>query len=232
MSTEKRGRLATLIRELGWLNALLYASDLLVWMVTRRRLLTRYYIVAQPVSGRPLISPRRGTAISVRELDADAPALRELPLTPEVIRFRFAQKSVCLGAFKNGRIVGCLWLCRGPYVEDEIRCRFDPRPPGRAAWDYDVYVHPDCRVGLVFARLWEAANEYLRANGYDWSVSRISAFNPRSLASHTRLGAVPCGSLVVVHFGRVQVTFSTFRPRVHVSTGPRSVPQFAITVDG
>jgi hypothetical protein len=219
-----------LIRELGWLNAVLYAADWLVWLAVRRRLLARYYIVAQPIPDQPLISPRHGSSISVRELDANSPALRALPLTPEVIRFRFAQKSTCLGAFKNGRIVGCLWLCRGPYVEDEIRCRFQPEPAGLGAWDYDVYVDPDNRLGLVFARLWEEANAFLRAKGYRWSVSRISAFNPRSLSSHARLGAVPCGSLVVVYLGRIQLILSTLQPRIHLSLGRRSVPDFAIPI--
>src|SRR3546814_1442215 len=36
------------------------------------------------------------------------------------------------GAFKNDAIIGCLWLCLSSYVEDEVRCRYQPAPAGEA----------------------------------------------------------------------------------------------------
>jgi hypothetical protein len=226
-------KLRALIRELGWTNAALYALDLLALAATGRRFLIRYHIVAQPITDRPAIATRsRGGSVEVRELGPVDPALADLPLTPEVVRSRFAQNSVCFAAFRNARIVGCLWLCLGAYLEDEVRARFEPAPRDRAVWDYDVYVRPEHRLGVVFIRLWEVASDYLRHRGYRWSVSRISAFNPRSLASHLRLGAIPCGSLTVLCAKRVQLSFSTYAPRVHLSLGPRSMPHYRIAAPG
>src|SRR3546814_8885793 len=45
------------------------------------------------------------------------------------------------------------------------------------------------RSGPAFGRLWDEANAFLRQQGVACSWSRISAFNPASLASHARLGA-------------------------------------------
>ena len=91
-----------------------------------------------------------------------------------------------------------MWISTGPYDEDEVRARFDPRPQGRAAWDYDIFIVPEERGGLLFVRLWDAAYELLRARGYLWSLSRISSFNlaSTSLTSENgrpsrRLGRVP-----------------------------------------
>jgi len=223
-------KLPALIRELGWIDGALYALDQMVMAAIGRRFLIRYYIVAQPIPERPPAATKRGASIEVREFGAAAPELAGLPLTPEVIRSRFAQNSVCFGAFRDSRIVGCLWLCLGTYLEDEVRCRFEPAPNDRAVWDYDVYVHPDHRLGVAFARLWEAAGEYLRGRGYGWSVSRISAFNPKSLASHFRLGAIPCGSLTVLCTSRAQLSLSTFAPRLHLQFGTRSIPHYRISV--
>src|SRR3546814_8400271 len=100
------------------------------------------------------------------------------------LAYRAAQGAVCLGAFKNDAIIGCLWLCLSSYVEDEVRCRYQPAPAGEASWDFDVYVVPAQRSGPAFGRLRDEANAFLRQQGVACSWSRISAFNPASLASH------------------------------------------------
>jgi hypothetical protein len=230
MSAPATKKLNGLVRELGWLNAALYAIDRLSLAVTRRRFVVRYYLVAQPIAERALVPPRLGRSIAVRRMEPGDPGFADLPLTAETIRYRFAQKSICFAAFRGGDGVGCLWLCHGPYTEDEIRCSYEPWPAGQAVWDYDVYVHPDHRQGLVFARLWDEANAYLRARGIRWSVSRISAFNPKSLASHARLGATVCGVLTALCAGGLQITVATLAPRVHVSTLRGSGPCYRISV--
>jgi hypothetical protein len=190
--------------------------------------LHRYEFVAQPVPLTPLLSGARGRSIAVRLLEADDPVLLQMPLTRNVIARRAAQGAVCFGAFKDEVMIGCLWLCLGPYEEDEVRCRFLPHPTGRASWDFDVYLRPDQRLGPGFARLWDTANAYLRERGVRWSVSRISAFNPRSLAAHARLGTRRIGSAIFLCLGRLQVALSSIPPHIHFSHGPSRVPVFRL----
>jgi hypothetical protein len=188
----------------------------------------RYILVAQPVPERPLLGPRRGQSIAVRQVAAGDPALAAMPLTDRVLDYRYRQGAICFGAFQDETMIGCLWLCLGPYDEDEVRCRFVPLPPGQASWDFDVYVRSDLRTGLAFARLWDAANAYLRERGAAWSISRISGFNPRSLASHNRLGARRIGTATYVAIGQWQIMFASLPPRLHLSTGPGHIPELRL----
>jgi hypothetical protein len=153
------------------------------------------------------------------------PALAGLPLTPAVLDYRFGQGAVCFGAFKGGAIIGCLWLCLGPYLEDEVRCRFVPRD---ASWDFDVYLHPEHRVGFGFARLWDEANAYLRARGLAWSISRISVLNTKSLAAHDKLGIRTLGTATFAKLGALQVMLATLAPFIHLSLSPASAPTLVL----
>jgi hypothetical protein len=187
-----------------------------------------YHLVAQPVPQAPLLPAGRGRSIEVRRLGRSDPALLCLPLTQSVLDRRFGQDAICLGAFKDGAVIGCLWLCIGPYQEDEVRCRFIPQPKGRAAWDFDVYLHPDHRLGLGFPRLWDEANRLLRERGVAWSMSRISTLNLKSLAAHRRLGARHLGMATFLCLGRVQLMVSSLAPYVHLSTGPGTAPSLSL----
>lgn len=151
-----------------------------------------------------------------------------MPLDGKVIRHRAAQQAICLGAFAGEQMIGCLWLCLGPYSEDEVRCRFIPDPPDRCSWDFDVYLKPEFRPGLGFAKLWEEANRFLSGRGIVWSMSRISALNLHSIASHRRLGLRHLGSAIFLRFRRVQLALSSIRPHVHLSLSDASVPEFVL----
>ena len=156
------GKIKQAIDELGLVDACLYG---LKQFLEKRELpanVYRYVFVAQPVIADKLTPRNRGLSIEVRRVGETDPVLATLPPPEGVIRFRFAQGAVCLGAYKDGDLIGCIWLCLGPYNEDEVRCRFIPLPQGQAAWDFDIYVHPQHRLGFAFSRLWDAANEYLR----------------------------------------------------------------------
>ena len=184
-----------------------------------------YRLVAQPVAPRPLLPPTRGRTIEIRMMERGDPAFAGLPLTAAVLDYRFGQGAVCLGAFKGGVAIGCLWLRLGPYLEDEVRCRFVPRD---ASWDFDVYLHPEHRVGFGFARLWDEANAYLRARGLAWSISRISVLNTKSLAAHDKLGIRPLGTAAFVKLGALQVMLATLAPFVHVSLSAASAPTLVL----
>lgn len=180
-----------------------------------------YRLVAQPVASQPLLPPARGRTIEIRMMARGDPAFAGLPLTAAVLDYRFGQGAVCLGAFKGGAVIGCLWLCLGPYLEDEVRCRFVPRD---GSWDFDVYLHPEHRIGFGFARLWDEANAYLRSRGLAWSISRISVLNTKSLAAHDKLGIRTLGTATFVKLGALQVMLSTLSPFLHVSVSSASAP--------
>jgi hypothetical protein len=217
MSHSLFGKLKRLVGELGPVGALAYGLHRLGGRTGGVLGLSRYLFVAQPVAAAPLLPARRGRSIEVRRLDPQDPVLLGLPLDRAVLAYRAGQGAVCFGAFKDGGIIGCLWLCLGAYEEDEVRCRYLPQPGGQASWDFDVYLLPEQRSGLGFARLWDEANAFLRAQGVSYSWSRISAFNPGSLAAHSRLGARVLGQATFLWLGPCQLMLGSVPPYRHLS---------------
>ncbi|MEO7559788.1 MAG: hypothetical protein ABIT23_05990 [Nitrosospira sp.] len=221
-----------ILRQMGWFNVTLYALNSFLGMVSKRGLrLYRYYLIAQPVAKTTLLPPGRGKKIEVRLTCEQDEVVGQFPRPAAVIRARFEQEATCLAAFKEKRFIGFLWLLLGGYQEDEVRARFIPLPVGRAAWDFDVYVAPDSRLGLAFPRLWDEANCFLGKNNVQWTCSRISAFNAGSLASHARLGTLSMGSAIFLCAGRWQVTLASILPYFHLSSHPSSFPEFRLNTD-
>lgn len=132
--------------------------------------------------------------------------------------------AVCLAAENRDRFIGFIWLKEVEYPEDEVRCNYLLEPRGVSAWDFDVYIDPAFRFGRTFVRLWDCANAWLRERGYRWSLSRISAFNPESIAAHDRLGTRRIGSAIFLRLGELQVAFLDRAPFVHVGWGGDQTP--------
>lgn len=218
-----------LVSEFGFWNAVLYTSGLALRVICPRVNIYRYYIVAQPVPDKDLLPARRGKSIEVRELKSGDPAFAALPLDEDVLEFRFAQNVICLGAFQDEKVIGCLWMCFDAYEEDEVRCVFRLDPASSTSWDFDVYLHPDARLGFAFLRLWDAANALLRDRGISWSLSRISGFNPGSMASHSRMGATRVGGLIALKGPNRQLVFSRYAPRISFRRHDRALPQYAVS---
>jgi hypothetical protein len=218
-----------LIRELGWLNGAWYALDRLLRAVSHGRArLHKYYFMAQPVADKRWLPPSRGASLEVRQISASDAALKGFPRPAAVLPYRFEQGAICLGAFKAQRCIGFLWLALGPYREDEVRCRYVPVPQGQAAWDFDVYVDPEHRASLAFLRLWDEANRFLAARGMRWSLSRISAFNPTSISSHSRMAARRVGRAIFIALGSWQVSLSSIAPHFFLSRHADSFPVFLV----
>jgi hypothetical protein len=222
-------KIRSAINELGFADALVYGLDQTFRRSLGASILFRYALVAQPVPEHAMLPARRGREIEVRMLPGPDPVLAEVDLDAAVVAYRFRQGAVCFGAFKEGVIVGCLWLCLGPYEEDEVRCRFIPLPESEACWDLGLYVTPRLRGGLVFARLWDEANEYLRKHGVKWTLSRIGIANMGSLASHARLGAHRIGTATYLCLGRMQIMLASFSPFVQMSCDAAGMPSLRLT---
>lgn len=220
-----------LAKTLGAGTAACYALARLLDVATRGTVrLIAYRFVAQPVPQKAnslLASPG---SVELGFLHAGDPLVAQFPRPPAVIARRFHEGAQCVAAVKGQRLVAFLWFKEGEYVEDEVRCRyrFDSKV---AVWDFDVYIDPEFRIGRVFARLWDFANQELRARGYRWTLSRISAFNTASLAAHTRLGARPLGSALFIVLGRVQVSVATCPPYFHVGWRDDMRPTIHLNVE-
>jgi hypothetical protein len=210
-------RVRSAIRALGWREALFYGISRLIQRWTGATPLYRYAIVAQPIAGQDLVPSHRGREIVVRLFTSSDPILEAFELDRHLLEYRFHQHAVCFAAFHRERPAGCLWLSLGPFEEDEVRCRFEPQPEGRACWDLGVYVVPQQRGGIVFARLWSEANAYLRLRGINWTLSRISTANLGSLASHASLGARRIGSATFLRLGDAQLMISSLAPFLYLA---------------
>ncbi|MGK5080806.1 hypothetical protein [Janthinobacterium sp. HLX7-2] len=225
-------RLAASIRQLGWRDsAWLAVARLLARVPGERCALHRYQFVAQAVAPGSLCRGR-GQGIAVTPcLSAD-----DLPPGPQrpsaVLRERYRQGAQCLVA-RNARqaddqtsMAGWLWLLRHGCQEDEVRARY-ALASAQSSWDLDVWVQPEQRGGLVFARLWEEANKVLHAQGVRWSCSRISRFNRASLAAHARLGTHGLGTATFLRCGSWQWMAASVAPYLHLSRRPDAFPLLA-----
>jgi len=179
--------------------------------------LVSYHLVAQPTKGSSASRKSVSSSTVIREIGPSEVADLPMPRPPEILRRRLEQNAICFAAFRGEEMIGFLWLVLGPYEEDEVRCRFQPEPEGLCAWDFDVYVAPEYRLGRTFSRLWAHANAWLHERGICWTMSRISSFNAASMASHRRLGARFVGRALFLRFGTVQITWSSLGPRFHIS---------------
>jgi hypothetical protein len=225
-------KLKKLLQELGLVGTLCYVFYRLCAMSGGRASLYRYLFVAQPIPRVPLMPARRGRSIAIRQVPPTDPVLLSLPLDEKVLSYRAGQGAICFGAFKEGKIIGCLWLCLSSYEEDEVRCRYSLEPATASSWDFDVYLKPEYRSGLGFARLWDEANDFLRCRGVTFSWSRISAFNLGSMASHARLGAKVVGSATFLRAGICQLMIASLPPYIHVSWRRENVPSIRLSQRG
>lgn len=229
--------LARWVEAWQWSRRSFGACGALVWFVSEalerstgsRCRLVRYLVVAQPVKDERLVAPGRATRLDVRRLTLYDPALEEFPRNWERYKMRFDQGAIAYGAFDGEIPVGFIWFVLGVYHEDEVYCSFHPSPEGEVAWDFDVYVAPPYRLTSAFARLWDAAYAHMRQEGIRWTMSRISAFNPNSVAAHRRLGAVECGMLNFLCVGSFQLEIGSVAPYLWISWGEWGKPQYRVS---
>lgn len=207
-------RLSPLVRELGVSTAFLYLLDRLLRRVNKRSGLYYYLFVVQPLANQPRLPATRGKAFEFRLLRAPEAVLDILGRPSDVINQRFAQGAQCLVATKNDALVGCIWFVRHAYAEDEVRVDYLLPQDDGCVWDFDVFVAESERLGFLFAKQWDVFDALLKSQGIRHTVSRINAFNQRSVASHRSLGAQDCGWALFLRFGPSQWMLSAQRPFV------------------
>jgi hypothetical protein len=210
----------------GWGNGALYAVSRALERLSRGRCrFFKYYFVAQPVPEKPQAIPARTTQIKVYRVSGAEDIVATFPRPPGTIAKRFADGAACFVAERDGVLGGFIWIKLDRYDEDEVRCDYLLDSARGIAWDFDAWVAPEFRMTRAFVHLWEAANEYLRLHGCRWSTSRISAFNPVSLASHRRLGAMHLHTGVFLAVGSAQLALFSCRPYFHFGVGAGSRPK-------
>jgi hypothetical protein len=221
MKCNRFQHLTALTRELGVLNAGLYLFDRVLRRLGREAGLYHYVFVAQPLSMQPRLLPARGKSFSFHCLTQASSLLDTLERPASIIHSRFDQGAECLAATRNGALVGCIWFARRRYAEDEVRVDYVLPDAGTCVWDFDVHVAPSERLGFLFARQWDAFDALLKPQGVNYSVSRINAFNQRSLASHRSLGAQDCGRALFFRWGACQLMLASMRPFVAIGGRPQ-----------
>jgi len=178
----------------------------------------RFTTIDSPVGPLRLVADDAGLRrLEFREIRRGDPEIALMPARPDIKEARFAQNAVCLGTYREGRLMGYLWFCYRQYEEDEARCTYAVMPSEEAIFDYDLYVLPEHRMGFAFAGIWHAANQYLSKRGIRYTFSRYSRFNLASRRAHERLGGRPVGSAVFLQLGPVQLMAATLWPFVHLS---------------
>lgn len=214
---------------IGWFTGAIYAVAIALRRFCPFFSIEKYYVVAQPIIDRRLLPEERGKNILVRQIDHDHPLISQLPRPRDEIIRRFAGGALCFLATREDRVIGHLWITQSPYREPVHRCEFVLQSPGRTAWDFDMWIAPEERLGLAFARLWDQCNSYLRDRGVSWTCSRVSAFNLASLKAHERLGMRVMHSLFYLGAGPVELLLADVAPFIALSFSPRIFPVIEVT---
>jgi len=202
--------------EFGPLAGTLYILDRVLSRLSPRLRILAYELVVQPIPSTPVLPSARVRTLRCKELKRGDPDLRKVIAPLTVQEFRFAQDSICLATYREDRLIGYVWFCSGSYNEDEARCKFLVNPPGKAVFDFDLVVLPEFRMGLGFAAVWHCTAQYLRDRQIEYSFSRITRFNSISRRSHSRLGSIRIGSMLVVKVWGLEIFVATLPPFIRI----------------
>ena len=218
-------RLTHSLKELGALGALVHCGDqMLAWLSRGACRLRGYALIAQPLGQGALVpSQARGDAV-VHEVAPGDALISNFPRSAAVNQQRWDAGAGCLAATVKGDFVGTVWIARRQYAEDEVRCLYELADPDHTVWDFDLYLAPRYRGGRLFARLWQAVDARLSAQGIQWTFSRISLLNPASLAAHRRMHAQRVGTAVFLTLGQLQLSLFSRAPFVHFGSHSTSRP--------
>jgi hypothetical protein len=207
-------KIRSLFRELGVVTTISYAFARLLQRLLKLDMI-HYHFYAQPISRTPRVPERKSSQYVFELLHQNSTLLTQLDRPDYVIENRFDQGAVCIAARKGDLFLGCIWLIKNRYVEDEVRAVY--HFPDSTVWDFDVYVSPTKRLTPLFAALWDKADSWIKSQGAQASLSRISAYNASSIRAHVSSGAKKIGWMIAIRGNRYQLTFSSLKPYFHFS---------------
>ena len=213
-------RLTDPFHQFGPISGVLYIVDRALQRMHPRCRLHSYELMAQPISDRPLLSAALEKSYEFREICRGQAEVEVMPALQAIKESRFDQGARCLGAYKNGELIGYIWFAFSRYEEDEVRCTYELPHFGRSAFDFDLYILPKHRMGPGFAAIWHGANSFLKRQGVVLSYSRMTRFNLASRRAHERLGAKRVARAVFLQLGPVECMVSTCLPFFHASISP------------
>ena len=216
-----RRKLVGVFSDFGFAAGLLYLIDRLLRSLSPRLGLQVYELMVQPVSATPLLPPARTRQLSFAEILPGDPAIERMSARTEIKAQRFEQGANCLGVYRKGQWIGYIWFRCGSYDEDEVRCTYVLAAPEHSAFDFDLVVLPEHRMGTAFASIWHAANEYLRERGIHATYSRMTRFNLTSRNAHARLGSRRVGQAVFLQAWALEVMLASVRPYAALSWSRR-----------
>ena len=203
--------------EFGFAAGFLYVIDRVLSTLSPSLRLYVYDLVAQPIGSKPLVPDRMARQFEIRVIGPGDPEIALMPVRPEVMQARMAQRAVCLGAFKKGALIGYMWFCDERYEEDEVRCTYLLGRPRDSVFDFDFYLFPEHRMGLGFAVLWNGANQFLSRRGTLYTFSRMTRFNLASRRAHQHLGLRVVGRALFLRAWVLEVMVATLFPYFHAS---------------
>jgi len=225
-------RLASPLREFGAGAGVLYILGRALQGFSPHVALRVYELMVQPIPDKPLLPERLRKGLEIREIRRGDADIGLMPARPEIKESRFAQGAVCLGAYRNGELIGYLWLCFDQYEEDEARCTYVLAPHGQAVFDFDLYIFPEHRMGLGFVGIWNGVNEYLRSRNIRFTFSRLTRFNLPSRRAHAHLGWKLVANVVFLQAWNLELMFATIWPFFHVSSRRRNRVTLRLTPGG
>lgn len=212
--------LKSLVNELGISNTISYLFSRVFNSLFGIEM-THYIFYSQPISSKKRVSEKKLAQYEFEVCSENSEIISQLGRPPEVIDKRFAQGAICLLAKKEDVLLGCIWLVKQRYVEDQIRATY--YYPNDAIWDFDVFVIPKKRLTPLFAALWDTADNWMLEQNINKSISRILAYNSSSIKSHTSAGASKIGWLIALSRNNFQLTLYSLAPFIHISTSKENL---------
>lgn len=227
---ETRRAIGDALARYGWWNGFifLFARGLERVSIGRARLL-RFFVLARPIGDRSAERPAGDDQVIVREIDASSRLLDQIPGDHMALHRRLQTGNVCIAASTEDRFLGHLWLRRARHDEEDARALYVLDPSHKAMWGFDVRVEDDEPSGRSIAtRLWDGADDYMRAHGVEWTVSRIPAFAPSTHDPEDARSALRIASITFLKLGNAQLGVFTCSPYLSLSWRSRSRPRILI----
>ena len=212
-------RILAPFREFGPGAGALYLADRVLSALSPSTRVFVYEFMVQPITDEPVPQVRAPQAFETREIGSGDAERAAMPPSADIIDSRFAQGAICLGTFKQDRFVGYIWIRYGSHDEDEVRCRYVLEPAAESAFDFDLYIFPEHRLGLAFVAIWQNAIAALRSRGIRYSYSRLTRFNLASRRAHAHFGWRCVGRALFLKLWRLELMVGTVVPYAYLSFG-------------